>query len=315
MPDGTHSEGRLWITGIVPAVFTPMLPNGDLNIDLVPSIVDRLVEGGASALYVCGATGEGPSLTREERMQVAQAYRNASMGRLPVIVQVGHNSLREACALAAHAASLGADAISAVPPHFFKVSSAEMLVDCLAEINLAAPQLPVYYYHIPRLTAVNIDPVELLRLGGERLPSLHGMKYSDFTIFDLQACVELGGGRFNILFGSDEMLLSGLAGGAQGAVGTTYNFALPLYNRIYAAYRNGEIAEAQRLQGRSVQMLRVLNRYATASTNLPPMKAMMKLIGLDCGPLRKPLPSLSEAQTEDLRQEMQAIGFFDWGVK
>jgi len=312
MLEGSHAKEQLWITGLVPAVFTPMRSNGDLNLDLVPAIVDRLIEEGASALYICGATGEGPSLTREERMAVAQAYIDAAAGRLPVVVQVGHNSLREACLLAAHAANIGASAISAVPPHFFKVDSVEGLVNCLAEISAAAPDLPLYYYHIPRLTAARIDPVELLRLGGERLPSLHGIKYSDFTVYDLQACAELDDGRFNILFGSDEMLLSGLIGGAQGAVGTTYNFALPLYTRIFSAYMEGEIGEAQRLQGLSVRMLRALNRYATASTNLPPMKAMMKLIGLDCGPLRKPLPSLSAAQSEDLRQEIQAIGFYQW---
>jgi N-acetylneuraminate lyase len=306
---------QLWITGIVPAVFTPMHADGELNLELVPAIVDRLVEEGAAALYACGASGEGPSLTREERMAVTEAYVQAAAGRLPVIVQVGHNSLREARALAAHAASAGADAISAIPPNFFKVDSVGMLLDCLMEISAGAPQLPLYYYHIPRLTAVRIDTAELLRLGAERLPALRGMKFSDFTIFDLQACAELDGGRFNILFGSDEMLLSGLAGGAQGAVGTTYNFALGLYLRIFAAFQNGEIAEAQRLQGHSVHMLRALNRYAVASTNLPPMKAMMKLSGLDCGPLRRPLPSLSTAQLETLRQDMQAIGFFDWGSK
>ena len=313
MMANSESPSRLWITGIVPAIFTPMHANGELNLEMVPRIVERLVSAGASGLYVCGATGEGASLAREERMAVAEAYIHAAAGRLPVVVQVGHNSLREAQMLAAHASAIGSDAISAVPPHFFKVDSTEMLLDCLAEISAAAPQMPLYYYHIPRLTAVHIDPLELLRQGAAKLPALHGMKYSDFTIFDLQACAELYGGRFNILFGSDEMLLSGLIGGAHGAVGTTYNFALPLYARIFAAFKEGAISEAQRLQSLSVQMLRALNHYATASTNLPPMKAMMKLVGLDCGPLRKPLPSLSGAQIDDLRKGMQAIGFFNWG--
>ncbi|MBN1149052.1 MAG: dihydrodipicolinate synthase family protein [Anaerolineales bacterium] len=300
----------LWITGIVPAVFTPMRPDGELNLAMVAPIVERLIDQGASALYVCGATGEGPSLTRQERMAVTQAYVDAVARRLPVIVQVGHNSLRAARQLAEHAASIGADAISATPPHFFKIDSPETLLQCLAEISAGAPYLPLYYYHIPRLTAIHIDPPDLLRLGGERLPALRGLKYSDFTIYDLQACVELDGGRFNVLFGSDEMLLSGLIGGAQGAVGTTYNFALPLYRRIYQAFRRGDIVEAQQLQGLSVKMVRALNRHATACTNLPPMKALMKIIGLDCGPLRLPLLSLNEAQTEALQEEMKAIGLF-----
>ncbi len=301
-----------WITGIVPAVFTPLHPDGSLNLSQVGPIVERLVAQHASALYVCGATGEGVSLTREERMAVAESYIRAAAGRLPVIVQVGHDSLREARLLAAHAASAGANAISAIPPGFFKVDRLDLLLDCLGEICSAAPGLPFYYYHIPRLTAARFDIVELLRLGGARLPALRGVKYSDFTIFELQACVELENGRFNILFGSDEMLLSGLAGGAQGAVGTTYSFALPLYRRIFSAFQLGQISEAQRLQSLSVQMLRIINRYATASTNLPAMKSAMKLVGLDCGPLRLPLPNLTELQEQALSNALRNIGFFEW---
>ncbi len=303
---------RIWIEGIVPAVFTPLHPDGSLNLGLVPPIVERLAAQGAAALYVCGATGEGPSLAIDERMAVAEAYVQAAQSRLPVIVQVGHDSLCEARRLAAHAQAAGAQAISATPPAFFKVDGVERLVDCLAEVCAGAPELPFYYYHIPRLTNVRIDVVELLRLARERLPNLQGVKYSDFTIFELQACVELEGGRFNILFGSDEMLLSGLAGGAQGAVGTTYSFALPLYRRIYTAFREGRIDEAQRLQGLSVQMVRTLNRYGTSSSNLPPMKSMMKLSGLDCGPLRLPLPTLAPQQEAALARDLQHIGFFDW---
>lgn len=301
-----------WIRGIVPAVFSPMRPDGELNLGMVAPIVEKLVAGGAAALYVCGATGEGPSLSKEERFAVAEAYVEAASGRLPVVVQAGHNSLREAGRLAEHAQRIGAQAISATPPHFFKLDSLERLLDCLAEICAAAAELPFYYYHIPRLTAVRIDPLTFLQESRERLPSLRGLKYSDYTIFDLQACAELDGGRYNILFGSDEMLLSGLVGGAQGAVGTTYNFALPLYKRIYEAFQRGEFQEAQRLQGFSVQMVRMLNRYGTPASNLPPMKAMMKLVGLDCGPPRMPLPSLEKEQIEALEGELRAMGVFDW---
>jgi N-acetylneuraminate lyase len=302
----------IWIEGIVPAVFTPLHPDGSLNLSMVKPIVDRLVSQGAAAFYVCGSTGEGPSLAVSERMAVAEAYLQATSGRLPVIVQVGHDSLAEARRLAAHAQASGAQAISATPPAFFRVDTPERLLDCLAEVCAGAPDLPIYYYHIPRLTNVRIDVFDLLRLAGERLPNLRGVKYSDFTIFELQACAEMENGRFNILFGSDEMLLSGLAGGAQGAVGTTYSFALPLYQRIYLAFKQGEITEAQCLQSLSVRMLRAINRYGTPSSNLPPMKSVMKLTGVDCGPLRLPLPTLTAGQEAALADEMRQLGFFDW---
>jgi N-acetylneuraminate lyase len=304
---------KLWIEGIVPAVFTPLHSDGSLNLGRIPAIVDFLIREEASALYVCGSTGEGPSLTDEERRSVAQAYVQAAAGRLPVILQVGHNSLKQARELAAHAQQIGAAAISAVPPSYFKIYSLDQLIRCLEEIAGGAPELPFYYYHIPRLTDAEIDLVEFFRIGSMRLPTLNGAKYSNFKIFELQACSALEGGRFNMLFGSDEMLLSGLVGGAQGAVGSTYNFAASLHRKIFAAHRRGDIVEAQRLQGLSVEMIQPLNRFGSATSNLPAFKAMMQIIGLDCGPIRLPHITLSVEQTENLETAMEAIGFFEWG--
>ena len=304
---------KLWIEGIVPAVFTPMYPDGSLNLGRIPAIVEFLIQEEASALYVCGSTGEGPSLTDDERRSVAEAYVQAAAGRLPVVVQVGHNSLKQARELAAHAQQIGAAAISAVPPSYFKIYSLDQLINCLEEIAGGAPGLPFYYYHIPRLTDAEIDLVEFLRIGSTRLPTLNGVKYSNFKIFELQACTALEDGRFNMLFGSDEMLLSGLVGGAQGAVGSTYNFAASLYQEIFSAHRRGDVVEAQRLQGLSVEMIQPLNRFGSPTSNLPSFKAMMQIIGLDCGPIRLPHISLSAERTENLKAAMEAIGFFEWG--
>ena len=116
------------VSGLIPAVFTPMRPNGDVDLDQIPAITDQLINEGVSGLYVCGSTGEGPSLTREERMAVAEAYVRAAAGRVPVLVQVGHNSIREAQLLAEHAQTIGADAISAVPPSYFSVASLDNLL-------------------------------------------------------------------------------------------------------------------------------------------------------------------------------------------
>ncbi|NCF64556.1 MAG: N-acetylneuraminate lyase [Chloroflexi bacterium] len=297
------------IKGIVPAVFTPMHSNGSLNLDLVEPMTDQLVSEDIGGLYVCGSTGEGPSLTREERMAVAEAYIAAAAGRVPVIVQVGHNSITEAQTLAAHAQKAGADAISAVPPSYFKPSSLGNLVDILSDIMSGAPELPFYYYHIPRLTAVDLDAVKFLEVSAERLPNLVGIKYSTFTVFELQACLAVENGHYNILFGSDEMLLSGLVTGAHGAVGSTYNFAAPLYNRIIAAFERADIAEARRCQALSVEMTRRMFQHGVGNA---PLKYAMKHIGFDCGPVRRPLVALTEEEESGLRQDLEEIGFFQW---
>src|SRR5690554_2274667 len=111
------------IGGLIAATFTPMKEDGSINLEPIGPIVDQLIEDGVEGLYVCGSTGEGPSLTTEERCRVAAAYTEAAAGRIPVIVQVGHTSLEDARHLAAHARRIGADAISAVAPYYYGLTS------------------------------------------------------------------------------------------------------------------------------------------------------------------------------------------------
>jgi N-acetylneuraminate lyase len=297
-------------TGLIAAVFTPMCEDGSLNLNQVPPIVEHLIKTQVSGIFVCGTTGEGPSLSSEERRATAAAYAEAAAGRLPVIVQVGHNSLAESRALASHAQAIGVDAISATPPAYFKFEEINTLVDCLAEISSAAPKLPLFYYHIPSMTGMDFDIVEFLRQASEHFPRLAGIKFSDSAIPKFQAAVEFENRRFDVLFGSDEMLLSGLCAGAAGAVGSTYNFAGPLYRQIIDAFDRGDIDEARRCQGLSVEMVRILRRYRIQSA----LKATMKLIGVDCGPSRLPLATLTDDESQAMKKELDGIGFFDWAM-
>jgi len=220
---------------------------------------------------------------------------------------VGHNSLTEARKLAAHAQRIGADAVAAAPPSYFKPASAGLLADSLAEVASAAPDLPFYYYHIPSMTGVDLDMIEILRRAG-RLPTLEGIKYTDSRVDQFQELVEFEDGQFDIVYGRDEMLLAGLSAGARGAIGSTYNFAAPLYRRLIEAFDRGELAEARRWQSRSVAMIRTLLQHGGQQA----FKAVMSLIGLDCGPARLPQASLDPAGLRELRAELEAIGFFDW---
>ena len=298
------------LTGLIAAVFTPMRADGSLWLEQVPLIVDYLERAGVTGLYVCGSTGEGMSLSGEERRAVAEAYMQAGRGRLKTIVQVGHNALAEARELAAHAQEIGADAISAAAPSYFKIDSVEALADCVAEVGAGAPKLPFYYYHIPILTGVAVDMTALLPLAAARTANLVGMKYTAPTVHEFQACLELDGGRFDVVWGCDEMLLSALAVGARGAIGSTYNFAAPLYRRVMAAFAGGDLAEARRCQLLSVQMVNVLKRYPF----LTAMKQAMAMVGVDCGPCRLPQGRLDAPQEKQLKRDLDALGFFDWAA-
>jgi len=299
---------RLQLTGLIAATFTPMRADGSLDLDRVGPVVDHLVRQRVKGLYVVGTTGEGVSLSGRERMAVAEAFVAAAARRLPVIIQVGHTSLGEARELAAHAQRIGADAISAISPWYFRPESMEILMQCMAEITAGAPELPFYYYHIPSFTGVQMDMVEFLRLAEKRLANFAGLKYTCPTIYEYQACLKLAEDRLDVLFGCDEMLLSALVVGARGAVGTTYNFAAPIYLHLIEAFERRDIAAASRYQAQSVAMVEVARRYR----GRPGLKAMMKLIGVDCGPSRLPQVTVSDTELEAMRQELEAIGFFEW---
>lgn len=128
--------------GLFAAAYTPFNESGEVRIEPIGLMVDWLLRRHVNGFYVCGSTGEGMSLTSDERRRVADAYVTAVAGRVPVFVQVGHNSLREAQQLASHAASIGATAISATCPSYFKVDTVRTLVESMAQVAAGAPSLP-----------------------------------------------------------------------------------------------------------------------------------------------------------------------------
>lgn len=294
--------------GLIAAALTPLAQDGSFNDKAVVPMVDRLISEGVRGLYVCGSTGEGVSLTTAERKSVAEAFVSAAAGRIPVFVQVGHNSLRDAADLAQHAASIGADNISATCPNYFKVGSIEVLVDCMLEIANAAPDRPFYYYHIPSLTGNQLSMPKFLHLASERIPNLAGIKYTTPELHVFEQCQRVLGSRFEIFWGTDEMLLPALAGGAKAAIGSTYNIAATLYNRIIDAFAAGEIDAAREMQALVIDMIAVLLDYPFHAA----MKHVMRLRGMELGPCRLPQVALTEEQADALEARLRKIGYFDW---
>ncbi len=296
------------LTGLVAATFTPMQNDGTIDTPAIAPMVESLIEQGIAAMYVLGSTGEGASLTFDERSVVAEAFVKAAAGRLPVIVQVGSESLRQARNLAEHAQRVGADAISAVSPVYFKPDSTETLVASMAEIANGAPELPFYYYHIPSVTGVGVNAVDFVKLAEHRITNLRGVKFTSQNVFEFQSCVEFAKDRIEILWGLDEMLQCGLAAGAHAAVGSTYNFAAPIYRRLINAFAIGDQQAVRIQQSRSQAIVRTFLPYGPRGAQ----KAIMRMIGVDCGPSRLPIASMTDSQFAALQRDLQAIGFFEW---
>ncbi len=296
------------LSGLTAATLTPFDSDGCLRLDPVGRVVDHLVQSGVCGLYVCGSTGEGISMTNAERQAVAEVYVGAAGGRVPVIVQVGQNSLAGARELAAHAQAIGADAISATCPSYFKLGRLETLIDAMAYVTADASDLPFYYYHIPALTGVDFDMVEFLRRAASRIPNLVGLKFTNPALDQYLQCLELDNGRYDVLWGVDEMMLGALATGATGAVGSTFNIAAPVYLRIIDAFRRGDMEQARYWQSRSIGLIRILASYPFH----PALHEVMKLLGMDCGPCRLPHRSLTSSEAASLKNDLEAIEFFAW---
>ena len=293
------------LSGLIAATLTPLDACGSLHLEVVPKMIDHLERQSIRGIYICGSTGEGLSLTVQERCDVAEAFIDAARGRMTTIVHVGHNSLYEAKRLAEHAAICGADMISATAPSYFKVTKVEVLVRSMAEIARSAPDLPFYYYHIPRLTGATLDMVHFVRAAGNAIPNFAGLKFTSPEIHEFRACQEIDGGRYDAVWGMDEMLLSALATGARAAIGSTYNIAGSLSAKLWNAFEAGDLPAAREHQSRSAELIRVLLRFPFHAT----LKSVMARQGVDCGGCRLPLASLSPQEERELHGLLDGLGF------
>ena len=295
------------LNDLIAASFTAFHADGSLNLDPIERHAELLARNGVSGVFVCGSTGEGVSMTTDERMRCFQRWCDVARGSLKVLAHTGHNSLGDAQALAVHAQQAGADAIATVAPSVLRPATGDDLVDWCAAVAAAAPDTPYYYYHIPVLTGVRHDMVRFMALASERIPTFAGIKFTDENLMEFGNCVAFGGGRYNLLYGRDEILLAGLATGAHGAIGSTFNYSAPVYNRVLAAFRRSDMPGAMREMTRARELVQILIDFGGA----PAGKAMLKLCGIDCGPMRLPQRTLSAERFRQLAATLDAFGWDD----
>ena len=295
------------INGLLAAAFTAYHADGSVNLDYIPKLVEHLIGQGITGLFVCGTNGEGLSLSISERKAIAEKYQQAVNKRIKIIVHVGHSSLEEAKSLAAHAQAIGADAISSVCAFYFKPANEDLLISSLGKIAQAAPELPFYYYHIPHITGVNISLGSFIPRMAKQVPNFAGVKFTSAAIHEYQDGIQICGDNFDMLYGFDELLLPALSVGAAGAIGSTYNYAAPIYLQVMKLFAEQNIKAAQNLQYEAIKMIKLIIKYGP----IPAQRAIMEMIGFAMGDARLPLGNLSSSQKKDLQGELEAIGFFE----
>ncbi len=295
------------LSGLIAAPFTPMHADGSVNLSLIPMYYDFLKRNGVKGAFVVGSTGEGVSLSLEEKKAIIETWGACTKGDVDfkVMPLLGGTSLTDCIELARYARKSGMYAVAFTAPFYFKPADAAMLAQCCITIAQTVPDMPFYYYHIPVLTGVDIPMYSLLQELHGKLPNFAGIKYTHEDFMDFQSCFNFAGGQYDMLWGRDENMLSALAVGATGAVGSTFNYAAPLYYNLINAFNNNQLEEARMLQQQSIDMIRLLGKYGGIATG----KAYMKLVGVDCGEFRAPVRNMNAEQFDRFKTDVAALGF------
>ena len=285
--------------GIMPALVTPLNADESINTEVLSSLIKHHIEKGANGFYVGGATGEGLCLRTEERMILAESAVKSANKRCPVIIQVASTDYSAAIALAKQAESVGADAISATPPLFFKYDEDDVYnyYKGLAK----AVHIPLMIYYNPAAGfSINADFAARMF----EVDNITAIKWTSSDYYGMRRLKELTHGEMNIINGPDEMLLMGLSAGADGGIGTTYNFMAERYLNIYKYFGEGNIEAARAEQNAADRVIAAMRDYAT----IPVTKAIVEAQGFPVGNATFPMKRYTDAEKQEIVAKLRAAG-------
>lgn len=289
--------------GIIPAFYACYDEEGNVSEERTRRLAGHLLKKGVKGLYVCGSSGECIYQGKEERKRTLEAVMEEVGGRLTVIAHVGCNNTQDSCELAAHAESLGVDAIASIPPIYFHLPESAIAA-YWNEMSEAAPNTDFIIYNIPQLAGTRLT-LSLYRKMLEN-PRVIGVKNSSEATQDIQMFKDLGGEDHIVMNGPDEQLISGLVIGADGGIGGTYGVMPELYLAIFEAVKKGDIARAQEIQ---VEACRIIYALCGCHSNMyASIKKVMELReGIQLGGVRKPLQNILEEDMPALSKIAQTI--------
>ena len=274
--------------GIIPAFYACYNADGGIDTEAVRALTRWFIAKGVQGVYVGGSSGECIYQSKEERKLVLENVMAEAKGKLTVIAHIACNNTADSCELAAHAESLGVDAIAAIPPIYFKLPP-YAIAKYWNDMSAAAPNTDFIIYNIPQLAGVALS-VPLLQemLKNERVI---GVKNSSMPTQDIQMWLDEGAIVFN---GPDEQLISGLVMGACGGIGGTYGAMPELYVELYRCVKAGEMEKARQIQN---DCCRIIYKLCSGHGNMYGMikEALRKMGCPDCGSVRAPLAELIEA--------------------
>lgn len=233
------------LSGIVPPLVTPLSDRDTLDVAGLERLVERLITGGVSGLFIIGTTGEGPSLSYRLRRELITETCRLVRGRLPVFVGITDTAFVESVNIAKHSADAGATALVAAPPYYLPEGQPELL----EYIRHLLPELPLpfYLYNMPSLTKVSFDIDTVRALQDE--PKIHGIKDSSGNMVYFHRLCQMLKDRpdWSVLMGPEELLLDAVLAGGHGGVNGGANVFPQLYVALYNAVSSGQIERARQL--------------------------------------------------------------------
>ena len=289
--------------GVMSAFLTPFNEDNSVKVSAIKELVDFQLARGLHGLYLCGSTGEGMLMSKEERMLVAEEAIKAASGRTQVIVHVGSPDEGTAIELAKHAEKAGATGLSAVPPYYYKHHK-EYVISYYRDIAQAT-QLPFLIYYIPSLV-VGLDFATITTLMME--PNIVGLKWTEDNLEALYNFKELHSDKlaFN---GHDAMLLSALILGVDGGIGSFYNVMPEGFTRVYNFFKENKLNEAIHEMRQIDHFIRIMKKYQLTANQIP-LKAVLRKYGVDVGVPRRPIIPASEETEKALIRDLENEGFF-----
>lgn len=279
--------------GVYAALVTPYNEDKTINYDMVTEHVNWLIDQGIDGFYVTGSSAEVFLMDDNERREVLKTVIKANDGRKKVISHVGAISTDAAISYAKFAKEVGADAVSAISPFYYKFSKRE-ITDYYKEI-MGAAELPMFVYNFPNFSGFSLteDVVDELKQMG----NLEGIKYTSSDFF-LMERIKTKNPDLVMWNGFDEMLVCGLSMGADGGIGSTYNCMPKVIHKIYDAYQAGNLEEAEKWQKHANYVIEAICKYGVFAS----VKTILGFEGMDFGGCRKPFAEMTAEGKEELRQ-------------
>jgi len=294
-------------TGSGVALCTPFDKNGNFNGIEYEKFIDFQVKQGTAALVSCGTTGESTTLSNEEHIEVVRTAVLAAKkagekyGRkVPVIAGAGGNNTAACIARGKALAQAGADALMYTAPYYNKTSQRGLVAHFTA--IAAGADVPVVVYNVPPRTALNIQPKTLAEIA--KLPNIQAVKETSSDINQITEVIERCASDMDIYVGNDSEILPVLALGGKGVISTMGNIAPVTIQSIVDKFFAGDLEGCRQLQLSILPMTRLL----FADVNPMPVKAALRMMGLDMGYCRLPLVDIEPVLAEELLSEMKRFG-------